>query len=107
LVQLPFRTINFTDSTDKSRHDQIVELVERMQLLNKHLLEARTSSNMTVLQQEITATDQQIDKLVYELYELSDDEISTVEELTSTNAGTKSITESRSHKVSAIQLTSS
>src|SRR5258708_35866004 len=27
---LPIRTINFSDSTDKSRHDRVVELVEQM-----------------------------------------------------------------------------
>jgi hypothetical protein len=33
----------------------------------------------TPLQRQITATDHQIDKLVYELYGLSDDEIAIVE----------------------------
>lgn len=33
----------------------------------------------TLLQRQIAATDRQIDQLVYELYELTDDEIAIVE----------------------------
>ena len=36
----------------------------------------------TATQRQIDATDRQIDRLVYELYELTDDEIRIVEEAT-------------------------
>jgi len=37
---------------------------------------------LAAIQQQIDATDRPIDKLVYELYELTDDEIRIVEEAT-------------------------
>ena len=43
---------------------------------------AKTSHDKEVLRRQIDATDRQIDRLVYELYELTDDEIAIVEEAT-------------------------
>ena len=75
----PIRTIDFTDATDKARHDEMVELVERMLGLHKSLSAAKTDHDKTLLQRQIKTTDQQIDQLVYELYGLSDEEIGIVE----------------------------
>ncbi|MCH8314277.1 MAG: hypothetical protein IID17_14980, partial [Nitrospinae bacterium] len=80
LSQLPIRTIDFSNSEDKDRHDQMVQHVERMLGLNKKLATAKTGHDKTVLQRQINATDNQIDRLVYELYELTDAEIAIVEE---------------------------
>jgi len=44
---------------------------------------AKTPTDKTAIQRQIDATDREIDKLVYELYELTDDEIRIVEEATS------------------------
>ena len=76
---IPIRTINFDDPTDKKRHDDMVALVERMLELHKRLAAAKTGQEKTVLQRQIDATDKQIDRLVYELYELTDAEITIVE----------------------------
>jgi hypothetical protein len=46
------------------------------------LIEARIGRERTVMGAQISATDRQIDRLVYELYELTDDEIRIVEEAT-------------------------
>ena len=80
LVNLPIRTINFSDPADKKRHDNMVGLVEQMLSSNKQLAAAKTAHEKTALQRQITATDRQIDNLVYELYGLSDEEIKIVEE---------------------------
>ncbi|MBM3242060.1 restriction endonuclease subunit M [Candidatus Poribacteria bacterium] len=80
LKPFPIRTIDFADPTDKSRHDQIVALVERILDLHKQLAEAKVPQTKTVLQRQIEVTDQQIDKLVYELYDLTEEEIKIVEE---------------------------
>jgi hypothetical protein len=77
--QLPIRTINFSDPTDKTRHDRIVELVEQMLDLYKQLAEAKEPQTKTVLQRRIETTGRQIDRLVYELYELTAEEIKIVE----------------------------
>ena len=79
--QLPIRLIDFTDPTDKARHDRMVALVEQMLSLHKKLPAARTDHDRTSLQRQIDATDTQIDRLVYELYELSDEEIRIVEDV--------------------------
>ncbi|MBW2608306.1 MAG: hypothetical protein JRD05_11795 [Deltaproteobacteria bacterium] len=80
LGKLPIRTIDFSDPADKARHDRIVELVDQMLNLNKQLTEAKAPQTKTVLQRQIETTDRQIDRLVYELYELTEEEIKIVEE---------------------------
>jgi len=77
--QLPICTINFSDPTDKARHDKMVAFVEQMLSLNKKLADAKTEHEKTTIERQIDATDHQIDKLVYELYELTDEEIGIVE----------------------------
>ncbi len=75
---LPIRPINFSDPDDKARHDKMVSLVERMLALHKRPA-ARTPQEQELVKREIEAADQTIDKLVYELYGLSPDEINIVE----------------------------
>ncbi len=79
LSQVPIRTIDFTNPNEKKMHDNMVQLVEQMLSLNKQLTEAKTGHEQTLLQRQIEATDKQIDKLVYELYELTPEEIKIVE----------------------------
>jgi len=79
VVNLPVIPINFSDPADKARHDRIVQLVEQMLDLHKHLVEARTGHDTTIIQRQIDATDRQIDRLVYELYGLTEEEIAVVE----------------------------
>jgi hypothetical protein len=77
--QLPIRTIDFSDPADVARHDQMVALVERMLQLHKDLAAAKTLPAQTMLQRQIDATDKQIDRLVYALYDLTEQEIGIVE----------------------------
>jgi len=79
LEGFPIRPINFSDPADKSRHDRMVELVERMLALHKQLAAAKIDHEKTALQRQIEATDRQIDALVYELYGLTEEEIKIVE----------------------------
>lgn len=46
--------------------------------LQARISESKTGHDKTVLQQQIAATDRQIDRLVYELYGLTDNEITIV-----------------------------
>jgi hypothetical protein len=82
LKQLPIRTVNFSDPTDKARHDRMVKLVEQMLLLHKLLAAAKTPDEKTRIRRQIDATDHQIDNLVYELYGLTEKEVQIVEEAT-------------------------
>jgi len=79
LNALPIRTIDFSDPTDKARHDRMVELVNTMLKLHKDLQAAKTSHEKSLIQRQIDATDKQIDQLVYELYGLTKEEIKIVE----------------------------
>ena len=78
----PVHRLDPSKAKDKSRHDQMVDLVERMLGLNKRLQEAKTAHETDSLQRQIDATDRQIDRLVYELYNLTDEGITSVEEET-------------------------
>jgi type I restriction-modification system DNA methylase subunit/predicted type IV restriction endonuclease len=84
MKQLPIRPINFSDLSDKARHDKMVSLVERMLDLHKRLAAATTDHERTLLERQIAATDREIDQLVYKLYGLTDGEIAIVEEATKT-----------------------
>lgn len=79
IEQLPIHTINFSDPTDKARHDKMVDLANRMLDLHKQLPLAKTPDDKTRLPRQIDATDHQIDQLVYELYGLTEKEIQIVE----------------------------
>jgi hypothetical protein len=79
MEKVPIRVIDFSDPADKSRHDLIARLVEQMMDLNQALSAARTPPEKTSLERQITATDAQIDRLVYELYDLTPEEIKIVE----------------------------
>ena len=56
----------------------MVTFVTQMLDLNKKLQEARLEQEKTMLSRQIEATDASIDKLVYELYELTEEEIAIV-----------------------------
>ena len=57
----------------------MVKMVEYMLSLHKKVAKAKSPQTKTVLQRQIEATDRQIDKLVYKLYDLTDEEIEIVE----------------------------
>lgn len=79
IEQLPIHSIDPDNPSDKAKHDQMVSLVERMLALHRQLNEAKMPQAKTMLTRQIEATDRQIDRLVYELYGLSEAEIRIVE----------------------------
>jgi hypothetical protein len=76
---LPIRTINFSEPSEKSRHDRMVKLVESTLGLHKQLSTAKSAAQKGILQRQIEATDRQIDQLVYQLYGLTADEVALIE----------------------------
>jgi hypothetical protein len=76
---LPIRPINFADPADRERHDRMVALVEEMLALHRQLAAARTDHEQTNLRRQIDAADRRIDRLVYDFYNLTDEEIRIVE----------------------------
>ncbi len=79
MEKVPVRVIDFSNKTDKERHDRIVTLVEQMLELHRQLSAARTPQEQTSLERQIAATDTQIDRLVYDLFGLTEEEIAIVE----------------------------
>ena len=61
---------------------EILELVEQMLELNNTLSAARTPPDRTSLERQIAATDTQIERLVYDRYGLTDEEIKIVQAAT-------------------------
>jgi len=81
IERLPYKIINFSDPADAARHARMVKLVEGMLALHKRQADARLPQEKEMLQRQIQATDGQIDRLVYELYGLTEEEIKIVEGL--------------------------
>ncbi|MBM2815729.1 MAG: fused endonuclease-methyltransferase [Ignavibacteria bacterium] len=75
---VPIPKINFKDKKEKSQHDRMVELVERMLKMHKELPTANEFDKKHI-EQYIARTDKEIDALVYELYGLTEEEIKIVE----------------------------
>jgi hypothetical protein len=63
----------------KGESQRLVLLVDKMLALAPKLRAAKSDAERKTLQNAVTATDQQIDALVYELYGLTEDEIKLVE----------------------------
>jgi hypothetical protein len=75
LRRLPILIYNQFDK----KHLKLVALVESMLALHKQAAAARLPDEKERLQRQIQTTDRQIDKLVYELYGLTGEEIRIVE----------------------------
>jgi hypothetical protein len=78
---LPMPKVDLSNRHDIIRHDQLVQLVEKTLALMPKLRAAKTDSERATLQNAVTATDQQIDALVYDLYGLTPEEIKLLEDV--------------------------
>jgi type I restriction-modification system DNA methylase subunit len=76
---LPVKALDISSPSDKTYYNKLVSLVSSMLDLNKKLPFARDDQEKTLLARQIDSTDRQIDKLVYELYGLTEEEIKIVE----------------------------
>ena len=79
LERLPIRTINFDDPTEKSMHDKVVGLVEKMIDAKKTLAHARTDKDREFYERYCENLDRQIDEVVYQLYDITPDERKIIE----------------------------
>ncbi|MDP3623581.1 MAG: Eco57I restriction-modification methylase domain-containing protein [Methanobacteriaceae archaeon] len=80
IERIPIFTINFQENAQVKIHDKIADLVKSMTNLHRDLQSAKTPNSKQNIQRQIEATDKQIDKLVYELYGLTEEEIKIVED---------------------------
>ena len=79
LATFPIRPINFSQPSEKTQHDLMVKLVDSMLALHKQLAAAKSAAQKAIMQRQIDATDAEIDRLVYDLYGLTAEEIAIVE----------------------------
>ena len=79
IAQIPIRQINFANPDDVKQHKKMVMLVETMLELNKTKTKEKNPETLRRIETRITATDRQIDRLVYDLYDLTAGEIALVE----------------------------
>ena len=72
-------TIDFTNQTEKAQHDKLVALVDNMLELQKKYHDARMERDKELYERQIKIVDAQIDRLVYDLYGLTEEEVKVVE----------------------------
>jgi hypothetical protein len=78
--KIPIHKINMEDSSELLIQDRLEFLVNQIIDVNKNYLKTNIPNGKKRLQREIDAIDAEIDRLVYELYDLTEDEIRIVEE---------------------------
>jgi hypothetical protein len=74
LSQLPVRTIDFNNPSDKAIHDKLVSFVDRMLDLHKKIAALPPSAEREKIEREIAVTDGKIDEIVFELYGITAEE---------------------------------
>ena len=75
LKKISTAIINFENPSEKARHDKLVSLVERMLELKKKYHETRMEQDKELCERQIKMVDAQIDRLVYDLYGLTEEEV--------------------------------
>ncbi len=78
--KIPIKRIDDSNSIEMKIHDEIIECVEAIYEFQNKLTSATIPAEQEQLKNRIASKDKQIDKLVYELYGLTEDEIKIVEE---------------------------
>jgi type I restriction-modification system DNA methylase subunit len=79
LARLPIPIINFDDSDEVAQHGKLVALVDSMFELHNKYHEARMDRDKELYERQIKIVDAQIDRLVYNLYGLREEEVKVVE----------------------------
>jgi hypothetical protein len=71
---------DFSNPAEKAQHDKLVALVDNMLEPQKKHHETRMDRDKELYERQIRIVDKQIDRLVYDLYGLTEEEIGIVEE---------------------------
>jgi hypothetical protein len=77
--KFPIINLDLDNKENKFRHNQLVSLVTLMLEAKKQLATAQTEGDKTFLENKCNHLDRQIDNLVYQLYDLTEEEIKIVE----------------------------
>lgn len=77
--QISIKKINFNNYSEKKLHDKIHNLVDQILDAKRQLTNAVSDKDKTFYENKCNSLDRQIDRLVYELYGLTEEEIKIVE----------------------------
>jgi len=78
--QIPIRVINLLNQEDKKKYNCLIEMVETMLNLQTKYHNSRLEIEKSMFEKQIDILDKKIDRLVYELYGLTEEEIKIVEQ---------------------------
>ena len=79
MEELPIGIIDFSNFGEVAKHDKLVALGDNMLELQKKQHETIMERDKEFYERQIRIVDAQIDRLVYELYWLTEEEIEVVE----------------------------
>lgn len=79
--RIPMPSVDLTKKSDKEVHDKLVKLVDSIIAINKKLVGESNPNTKEILERQVRALDGEIDRLVYGLYRLSDNEIRIIENM--------------------------
>ncbi len=86
LRRLPIRRIDFSDPVDRRAHDQLVVLTAQLTALTTEVQAAKTGADRLAIRRELLAREEAVDEIVYELYDLTADQVRCVEQTASITA---------------------
>ena len=78
-VTTTISSIDFSNFGEVAKHDKLVALVDNMLELQKKHHDTRMERDKELYERQIKIVDAQIDKLVYDLYGLTEEEVKVVE----------------------------
>lgn len=79
LTRFPIKDIDFANADERIVHDKLENLVDQILEAKKQFANAVTDKDKNFYESKCNTLDRQIDRLVYELYELTEEEIRIVE----------------------------
>jgi adenine-specific DNA-methyltransferase len=80
LHSIPIKPIDFKSRIQENTHSEIIKCVELILKLNEEIKEIKLQTKLDQITQQIAHCETKINKLVYQLYDLTDKEINTVED---------------------------
>jgi preprotein translocase subunit SecA len=80
LATLPIKKRNLNSKVEKERNNEIIKHVDLLLSLNEELKQTQLPAKTQQIKQRIEHSEEKINQLVYELYELTEEEIKIIEE---------------------------
>lgn len=77
--QLPFPNINFDNQIQKLKYDKVIELVKQILSIKKQITVITDEQERQNLQNKTITIDNEIDKIIYKFYDLTQEEITVIE----------------------------